>query len=103
MVEGQTVSLSEIGQNINDSQSTTPTGANLLATQAELIKSEPVLAAALEDIAADSEKLSGPRKGERLTVEELQENLTVSILPATNILELTFTHPDPANRRERPQ
>ncbi len=94
IVGAQTVSLSEIGQDINESRRNIPTGATLLATQSELIKSERVLAGALASLSPEFAELGVLE--EPLTIEAIKENLTVSIIPATNILELTFVHADPA-------
>jgi succinoglycan biosynthesis transport protein ExoP len=53
VIDNQTVSVSELGQAITDVQSSIPTGANLLATQSEMIKSEKVLHRALEHLTLD--------------------------------------------------
>lgn len=90
VIDNQTVSVSELGQAITDVQRSIPSGANLLATQSELIKSERVLQRALNQLEDDL----GSR-AEGLTVDELRKDLTVNVLPATNILELTYSHPDP--------
>lgn len=99
IVSAQTVSLSEIGQDITDSQNSIPTGATLLATQSELVKSERVLAYALEnlpsELAVSGANRSAEGAAEPLTVDALKEDLTVAVIPATNILELTFVHADP--------
>jgi polysaccharide biosynthesis transport protein len=90
VIDNQTVSVSELGQAITDVQSSIPTGANLLATQSEMIKSERVLHRALQHLTLDlGSRVDG------LTVNDLRRNLTVNVIPATNILELSYSHPDP--------
>lgn len=90
VIDNQTVSVSELGQAINDGRQNIPTGANLLATQSELIKSERVLQRALTQLTDD---LGNQADG--MSVKEIRERLGVKIIPATNILELTYSHPDP--------
>ncbi len=89
IIDDQTVSLSEIGQNISDSQNSIPSGASLLATQSELIKSERVLQNAIDSVPLDKSAK------ETLKPSTLKEDLDVSVVPATNIIELRLTHPDP--------
>ena len=97
VVDDRAVSLSEIGQEISESQNSIPSGASLLATQAELIKSERVLERALETILPEL-RAQAPADSDELllTVAELKEEITISVLPATNILQLSFVHSDPA-------
>ena len=89
IIDDQTVSLSEIGQDISDSQNSIPSGASLLATQSELIKSERVLRNALDSVPLDKSIR------ETLKPSTLKEDLDVSVIPATNIIELRLIHPDP--------
>lgn len=96
IVDDQTISLSEIGQEINDSRNNIPAGASLLATQAELITSERVVKRALETILPELRAQAPAGSDEILTVDDLEDKLTVSVLPATNILELSFVHSEPA-------
>ena len=89
-VDHRSISLSNLGQAINDQRSELPSGANLLATQMELIKSEQVLQPALERI----ESQSGIND-DTLTTSELKSNLSIRVVPATNILELKYADSDP--------
>ncbi|PSN20741.1 hypothetical protein C7271_00685 [filamentous cyanobacterium CCP5] len=59
-----------------------------LATQSELIASQAVLDRARQ-------KLMGRYPELPLTVDELEEQVEVRIIPATNILELSFSYGDP--------
>lgn len=90
LVDDRSVSVSELGQAITDVQSSIPSGANLLATQSELVKSEQVLQRAVEQL---NFVLDGEQ--ESLSASSLRSNLSVKVVPATNILEFSYPHPDP--------
>ncbi len=89
MLDNKKVSVSELGRNLSQVPANTPGGANPIATQAELVGSERVLQRALEKIA-----LLGSSQ-EELTIDTLREDLKVKIVPATNILELSYQGQNP--------
>ncbi|WP_017296493.1 GumC family protein [Nodosilinea nodulosa] len=91
MVDQKNTSISALGQALSELNSNTPIGVNPLATQAELIMSREVLGPALDSVSHSD----GPNPEEVPTIEELQHNLNVKILPATNILEISYRHTDP--------
>ena len=85
MLDEKQVSVSQLGRDLSQAPLTTPGGSNPLATQAELIKSQRVLQRAIAQI-------SPP---EQITTGEVSRGLRVKIIPATNILELSYQSPDP--------
>lgn len=89
-ISEQTFNVSELGQAISEVQSSSPSGANLLATQSELIRSEQVLQRALERLPPDISGGENP-----LTVPEMKSSLSIKVLPATNIIELAYTYSEP--------
>ncbi|NEO11131.1 MULTISPECIES: polysaccharide biosynthesis tyrosine autokinase [unclassified Moorena] len=89
MLDNKKVSVSELGRNLSQVPANTPGGANPIATQAELVGSERVLQRALDEIA-----LLGT-SDEGLTIDKLREDLKVKIVPATNILELSYQGQNP--------
>lgn len=83
-------SISELGQALGSLTSDASTGVNPLATQSELIVSSQVLEDALDQVAlelGDNEPLP--------SVDEVQSNLWVTIVPATNLLEINYADDDP--------
>ncbi|NEO77294.1 polysaccharide biosynthesis tyrosine autokinase [Moorena sp. SIO4G3] len=89
MLDNKKVSVSELGRNLSQVPANTPGGANPIATQAELVGSERVLERALDEIAI----LGSSQEG--LTIDTLREDLKVKIVPATNILELSYQGQNP--------
>ncbi len=89
MLDNKKVSVSELGRNLSQVSANTPGGANPIATQAELVGSERVLQQALDQIAL----LGSSQEG--LTIETLRKDLAVKIVPATNILELSYQGQNP--------
>ena len=85
------VSVSELGRDLTQVSSGAP-GASPLANQAELVKSERVLERA---IALASLKSNNGSPGSKITSGELNQGLGVTIVPATNILELSYKSKDP--------
>lgn len=86
------ISVSELGQALNEIDTTVPGKvADPVATQAELVTSQKVLRRAVESFHRDAKI---PTE-ELPTPQELSRSLEVEIVPATNILELTYEHPDP--------
>jgi polysaccharide biosynthesis transport protein len=90
VVDNQAVSVSELGQTLGDFKGSTPAGSNLLASQAELVKSKRILDQALDNlpqIATDND--------EPLKPSDIRKTLRVKVLPATNILEIIYTNSSP--------
>ena len=83
-------SVTELGQQLTELTEFGGT-VNPIATQAELVVSQRVL----ELTHASLEAAGITDATELFPLEEVRGNLNVSILPATNILELTFTGDDP--------
>jgi polysaccharide biosynthesis transport protein len=85
MIDEPQVSVSEFGQALAEIQESR--GSDPFATQAELIKSQRVLQRALSKLAKQTpQPLPTPK--------EASANLRVTIVPATNILELSYRDPD---------
>lgn len=91
MLDNKSVSVSELGRNISQVSSGTPGGPSPLADQAELVKSQRVLKRAIENF-RKSGSYTPPNP---LTTGDLNQGLRVTIVPATNILELKFHNKDP--------
>jgi polysaccharide biosynthesis transport protein len=92
ILDEKQVSLSELGRNLSQLSSHTPGGSSPLATQTELIKSPGWLTAALERAALqhnieDLDTLP--------PVSEFKNGLKIKLIPATNILEITYENEDP--------
>ncbi|BAY61782.1 Fis family transcriptional regulator [Calothrix brevissima NIES-22] len=62
---------------------------NPISTQVEVISSPPLLEKVINKLELTNEK------GEPLTVEELQEKLTLKIIGGTDVLEITYQSNDP--------
>ncbi|MCP6757352.1 MAG: polysaccharide biosynthesis tyrosine autokinase [Fischerella sp. CENA71] len=92
ILDQKRVSVSELGRDLTQLSPSTPGNSNPLADQAELIKSQRVLQKALAKVAAES-GFSSPEN--QLTVGQLSQNLKVKIVPATNILEVSYLNKDP--------
>ncbi|NEO41404.1 MAG: polysaccharide biosynthesis tyrosine autokinase [Moorea sp. SIOASIH] len=89
MLDNKKVSVSELGDNLSQVPANIPGGADPIATQAELVGSERVLQGALYQIALLSSSPEG------LTIDKLRQDLKVKIVPATNILELSYQGQNP--------
>lgn len=88
-------SVSDLGRSLSNLDSSSE--VNPLATQAELITSDAVLNAALDKVfqgevseSSDSAPSSIP------STKDIRDNLNVKIIPATNILEVSFQYAEPA-------
>jgi len=92
ILDDKGVSISDLGRNLTQLSSGTPGGASPLADQAELIKSQRVLKRALTKAFPSSDESSPQSK---LTTRDLSKGLRVKIIPATNILELSYQSKDP--------
>jgi capsular exopolysaccharide synthesis family protein len=87
MLDDKRVSVSELGQNLSQQGQGTPGGANPLATQAELIKSQKVLERAQKKLVSSDTH--------NLKIADISKGLKVKIVPATNILELSYQGQNP--------
>ncbi len=91
ILDERRVSVSELGRTLSEVPNSVPGGPSPIATQAELVKSQQVLRRAIDQV-------FGQGNGESLkaapTVEKLSRDLRVKIIPATNILELTYKNQD---------
>ena len=85
-VEDERTSVSDLGQTITETDELG--GANPIVTQAEVVKSQGVLREAL----ARAQNTGATRLP---SVNWLMEELQVSILPATNLLEVSYQARDP--------
>ena len=96
ILDQKQVSLSELGRDLTQVANATPGGPNPLADQAELVKSQWVLDKAIE-IFSSNYKVDSPSSfaQDGLTPEYLRKNLSVKIVPATNILQITYENQDP--------
>lgn len=91
MIDDQGVSISDLGRTLTEVGEGPAKGVNPIATQAELVTSQEVLKQSLEKVfPAPTAKM-----GEIPTVESLRKGLSVTIVPATNILELDYLNSDP--------
>lgn len=90
ILDGRQSSVSELGQRLTE-PSEFGGSVNPIATQAELVVSQRVL-----ELTHNSLEAAGiANAAEQFPLSLVRENLSVSILPATNILKLTFTGSDP--------
>lgn len=89
ILDDKRVSISDLGRDLTQVRSSTPGGSNPLADQAELIKSQRVLKRAL------TEHFDPSNRTPKLTTDDLNRNLTVKIVPATNILQVSYQGKDP--------
>jgi polysaccharide biosynthesis transport protein len=91
MLDDKRVSVSELGRDLTQVSANAP-GISPLADQAELIKSQRVLERA---IAIAFPQTKGNLSLSPVSTKELTHNLKVKIVPATNILELSYQSRDP--------
>jgi polysaccharide biosynthesis transport protein len=90
MLDNNRASISELGRNL----STEPdiAGSNPLAIQAELARSQNVLQDAISQLSSETKKSQNSAK---LTPAQLKTKLKSDIIPATNLLELSYRHKNP--------
>lgn len=86
MIDEPQVSVSEFGRALAEIQQNSR-ASDPFATQAELVKSQRVLQRALNNISSQTTQ-------SLLTPEGVSANLRVTIVPATNILELRYRDPN---------
>ncbi|NJM73168.1 MAG: polysaccharide biosynthesis tyrosine autokinase [Scytonema sp. RU_4_4] len=91
MQDDKRVSVSELGRDLTQVSANAP-GISPLADQAELIKSQRVLERAIAIAFPETE---GSVSENLVTTKELSWNLKVKIVPATNILELSYQSRNP--------
>jgi len=92
ILDDQKASVSDLGRELSQVRSSTPGGSNPLADEAELIKSHRVLQKSLTKAFPHS-NLSSPES--QVRIQDLAKRLKVKIVPATNILELSYQGKDP--------
>lgn len=90
ILDDKQVSISELGRDVT-TQSIRP-DANPIATQAELVRSQRVLQQAIAQ--AFPQGADGVAESQ-VILEQLKGGLKVSIVPATNILDMSYRGPDP--------
>jgi polysaccharide biosynthesis transport protein len=90
LVEQKGGSVSELGRSLTRLSENVPGGSNPIATQAESVKSQRVLQAAIDQVA-----MQPVASTQKLTPEKLAKAIKIKIIPATNILELSYQNPNP--------
>lgn len=91
MLDEKKVSVSELGRDLSQVSSGTPGGPSPLGNQAELIRSERVLKRSVNKVFPQGAESSEGKSA----MEELGDSVKVKIIPATNILELSYKDRDP--------
>ncbi|KYC39313.1 chain-length determining protein [Scytonema hofmannii PCC 7110] len=89
MLDNKQTSISELGRDLSQVSSNTPGGPSPLADQAELAKSQRVLNRALQIFQ------SSHKTNTQVKTPDLSKGLGVKIVPATNILQLSYQSKDP--------
>ncbi|MUH01766.1 polysaccharide biosynthesis tyrosine autokinase [Scytonema sp. UIC 10036] len=89
MLDTTQTSISELGRNISQVSSNTPGGPSPLADTAELVKSQRVLNRAVQIFQNNHKSTT------QVTTQDLSKGLGVKIVPATNILQLSYEGKDP--------
>ncbi|BAZ30565.1 lipopolysaccharide biosynthesis [Cylindrospermum sp. NIES-4074] len=92
MLDDNRVSVSELGRDLTQVPAGTPGGPSPLADQAELVKSQPILEQALAKVS--------PQARSQRTINEINKNLQVKIVPATNILVINYQDQSPIKAAE---
>ncbi len=92
ILNDQRASVSEFGRELSQGRTSTPGGSNPLADEAELIKSQRVLQRAVAKAFPNSNLTTTQIKQK---IEELSSHLKVKIVPATNILEVSYQAKNP--------
>lgn len=90
MLDDKQLSVSELGRDLTTQTNTTD--ASPMATQAELARSQRVLQQAIAQ--AFPQGTDGLPES-KVTIDQLKNSLTVSIVPATSILEMRYQSQDP--------
>ncbi len=92
MLDDKQVSVSQLGRDLTQVPSNVPGGPSPIANQAELVKSQRVLKRAVDKVFP--KEVESPKS--KKTIAALGKGLKVKIVPATNILEMSYQDPDPA-------
>lgn len=87
MLDDKRVSVSDLGRDLTQVPVGIPGGPSPLADAAELVKSQPVLERSLAKVFPEPQS---PR-----TIQKFSKDLRVKIVPATNILVLSYQAQDP--------
>ncbi|MEM9923941.1 MAG: polysaccharide biosynthesis tyrosine autokinase [Cyanobacteria bacterium P01_D01_bin.50] len=95
MLTGKQVSVSELGRDLTHIGNAIPGGSSPLADRAELVKSQRVLEKAIEIFHLYKGNDEQTFDEDKLSAEYLRKNLSVKIVPATNILKLSYENKDP--------
>ncbi|MGG6293250.1 GumC family protein [Leptolyngbya sp. AN02str] len=92
LIDEQKTSVSELGRALSEVPNATPGGASPVATQAELVKSQRILQKALDRV-----RLQDPSGAAEAypSPGELGSRVEVKIVPATNLLELSYENENP--------
>ncbi|MBD2089094.1 polysaccharide biosynthesis tyrosine autokinase [Microcoleus sp. FACHB-1515] len=89
IVQDNRASISDLGQRLTTAEP--PRDVNPIATQAELVTSQRVIQRAIESL-----QQKGEISSEALpSASEIRGDVSVKIVPATSILDLTYQHSDP--------
>ncbi|MBD2363322.1 polysaccharide biosynthesis tyrosine autokinase [Anabaena minutissima FACHB-250] len=91
MVDAKGVSVSELGRDLTQ-PSVVGRSSNPLADQAELVKSQAVLDKAIKKLVSQNKNSANPID---LKTTDITSSLKVSIVPATNILEVSYYNQNP--------
>ncbi|NJM18484.1 MAG: polysaccharide biosynthesis tyrosine autokinase [Richelia sp. SM1_7_0] len=96
MLIGKQVSVSELGRDLTQVGNATPGGPSPLADQAELVKSQRVLDKAIEIYNSQFQGTNQQSVEEdNIDTGYLRKNLSVKIVPATNILQINYENQNP--------
>ncbi|MBE9034980.1 GumC family protein [aff. Roholtiella sp. LEGE 12411] len=87
MLDDKRVSVSDLGRDLTQVPVGIPGGPSPLADQAELAKSQPVLERSLAKVFSEPQS--------QTTIKQFSQDLRVKIVPATNILVLSYQAQDP--------
>lgn len=97
LLDDRSVSVSELGNALTKPPENVAGGPSPVATQAELVRSQRLLQKAVDQLLSSGVIPTAERDAwkAKLTPEAINKNLTVTIIPATNILQLTYRSSDP--------
>ncbi|MDZ8105828.1 MAG: polysaccharide biosynthesis tyrosine autokinase [Nostoc sp. DedQUE12a] len=87
ILDDRRVSVSELGRDLTQVPAGVPGGPSPLAEQAELVKSVPILERSIAKVF--------PVPQSKLTTKKFSKGLRVKIVPATNILVISYQAQDP--------
>jgi len=87
MLDDKRASVSDLGRDLTQVPVGIPGGPSPLADAAELVKSQPILERSLAKVFLEPQS--------QLTIQKFSKNLRVKIVPATNILVLSYENQDP--------